>query len=31
MAHAVMAYQLERSNAAATTHPANVLGTIFEL
>ena len=31
MAHAVMAYQLERSNADATTHPANVLGTIFEL
>ena len=31
MAHAVMVYQLERSNADATTHPANVLGTIFEL
>ena len=31
MAHAVMAYQLERSNADATTHPAHLLGTIFEL
>ena len=31
MAHAVMAYQLERANADSTTHPATVLGTLFEL
>ncbi|MEB3253500.1 MAG: hypothetical protein VKI93_02190 [Synechococcus sp.] len=31
MAHAVMAVQLERSRAAGTTHPATLLGTVFEL
>tara|TARA_B100000073_G_scaffold123129_1_gene100450 strand:+ start:1979 stop:2146 length:168 start_codon:yes stop_codon:yes gene_type:complete len=31
MAHAVMAYQLERANANSTTHPATLLGTVFEL
>lgn len=31
MAHAVMVYQLERANAATTTHPAMLLGTVLEL
>lgn len=31
MAHAVMAYQLERANAATTMHPAMLLGTVLEL
>ena len=31
MAHAVMAYQLERANATTTTHPAMLLGTVLEL
>ena len=30
-AHAVMAYQLERGRAAATAHPATLLGTVFGL
>ena len=30
-AHAVMAFQLERGRAAKSTHPANLLGTVFEL
>lgn len=28
-AHAVMAYQLERGRAAASAHPATLLGTVF--
>ena len=30
-AHAVMAYQLERGRAAASAHPATLLGTVFGL
>ena len=30
-AHAVMVFQLERGRAALTTHPATLLGTVFEL
>ena len=30
-AHVVMAFQLERGRAATSTHPANLLGTVFEL
>jgi len=31
MAHCVMAVQLERSTAGQSTHPAMLLGTLFEL
>ena len=31
MAHCVMAVQLERSTAGESTHPATLLGTLFEL
>ena len=31
MAHCVMAIQLERSTARESTHPAMLLGTLFEL
>ena len=31
MAHCVMAVQLERSTAGGSTHPAMLLGTLFEL
>ncbi|QNJ02851.1 hypothetical protein [Synechococcus sp. PROS-U-1] len=31
LAHCVMAVQLERSTAGQTTHPAVLLGTMFEL
>lgn len=30
-AHAVMAYQLERGRAATSSHPANLIGTVFGL
>jgi|TARA_B100001109_G_scaffold240336_1_gene223555 hypothetical protein len=30
-AHAVLAYQLERSRAARFHHPATLLGTVFGL
>ena len=30
-AHAVMVVQLERGRAATSTHPATLLGTVFEL
>ena len=30
-AHAVMVYQLERGRAAASAHPATLLGTVFGL
>ena len=30
-AHAVMVVQLERGRAASSTHPATLLGTVFEL
>ena len=31
MAHLTMAIQLERQRASTSTHPALVLGTLFEL
>ena len=31
LAHCVMAVQLERSTAVESTHPAMLLGTLFEL
>ncbi len=31
MAHLIMVVQLERRRASTTTHPALVLGTVFEL
>ena len=31
MAHCVMVVQLERGTAGASTHPAMLLGTLFEL
>ena len=31
MAHATMLIQLERGRASTSTHPAMVLGTVFEL
>mgnify|MGYP004350615709 FL=1 len=30
-AHAVMVFPLERGRAASSTHPATLLGTVFEL
>ena len=30
-AHAVMVFQLERGRVDLTTHPATLLGTVFEL
>ena len=31
MAHCLMAFQLERGHAGRTTHPATLLGVVFEL